>query len=111
MDREEFITFMLDRIAARIRAWDHEDVEQLGRYLEDATYLCREGELDLENELRARGVDLSELPSEPVPEDLTGYPVWALDRHGRALVDWNEDDAEIVPIDEIREWMERRDND
>jgi len=80
---------------------------QLAWYLEGATYLCRVGELDFENELRSRGVDISDLPSEPVDEALSGYPVWALDRHGRALVDWNEDDAEIVPIDEIRGWMER----
>jgi len=104
----EWVKRHLDDLVEKVRSWDHEDARQLGRWLMVITQLCRTAELDVENEMRARGVDISDLPSEPVDENITGYPVWALDRHGRAVVDWNDQRAEIVPIGEIRDWMKGR---
>lgn len=80
-------------IAARIKIWDHEDIEDLRSMLEDLHGCCDDYQLC--------GIDISDLPSEDIPDDIdTGYPVWAMDKHGLCLVGAELDLIET--LDEIR---------
>jgi predicted Zn-ribbon and HTH transcriptional regulator len=46
------------------------------------------------------GIDMSDLPSAPIPEEVVGYPVWAIDKRGMALVGLGADEVESV--EEVR---------
>ena len=46
------------------------------------------------------GIDMSDLPSTPIPEEVVGYPVWAIDKQGMALVGPGADEVESV--EEVR---------
>jgi len=96
---------LLDEIAAQIRAWDHEDIHELADLLVKFWFEAAE---DPWEALQIRGINALELPSEPFPDDgeLWNSHIWALDKHGRALVDWDYEYAEIMTLDEIREFME-----
>ena len=76
-------------LSDRVEAWDKEDVEQLRNLL--AGYDNPEEE----------GIDLADLPTaQEVPEQIAEYPVWSIDKYGRALVgaaaDQIEDLSEIL---------------
>ena len=43
---------------------------------------------------------MSDLPSAPIPEEVVGYPVWAVDKRGMALV--GSDADEIGSIEVVR---------
>ncbi len=50
-------------------------------------------------------VRMDALPSAPIPEEVdTGYPVWAVDKRGQALVGEGAD--EVESIEEVRAWYE-----
>ena len=46
------------------------------------------------------GIDMSDLPSAPIPEEVVGYPVWAIDKQGMALVGPGANEVESV--EEVR---------
>jgi hypothetical protein len=74
-----------EMIVAEIKAWDCRDVYDL-RDLIAELRACRDDNGD-EIDPRAYGVDFADLPSAPIPEWVdTGYPVWAVDVNGYALV-------------------------
>lgn len=74
-----------ETIAARITAWDCRDAREL-RDLFVEFRACRDDNGDV-LDARAYGVYVDELPSAPIPEWVdTGYPVWAVDVNGYALV-------------------------
>jgi hypothetical protein len=85
-------------VAAEIRAWDLQDVRRLRDLLvELGAYRA-----ELGGYINAQDyIDFSNLPSAPIPDDVdTGYPVWAVDVQGYALVGLGARDVEH--IDKIR---------
>lgn len=57
---------------AKIVLWDLEDITELR---------------DLLNTINRDEIDMSDLPSADIPEDVdTSYPVWAMDKAGNMLV-------------------------
>jgi hypothetical protein len=87
-----------ETIAAEILAWDLQDVRKLRDLIAELD-ACRD---EYDRRLNAQDyVDFSDLPSAPIPDDIdTGYPVWAMDVQGYALV--GSDARSIEHIDEIR---------
>jgi hypothetical protein len=86
-------------IAAEIKAWDCRDAREL-RDLFVEFRACRDENGD-RLDLRTYGVNVADLPSAPIPEWVdTGYPVWAVDVNGYALVGDLLDTVEHV--DELR---------
>lgn len=97
IDRAAYLE-VLDRaariIAREIRAWDTEDisrlVELLTRLDETADRAGRKAE---------DYVWMDSLPSAPIPEGVdTAYPVWAVDKHGMALVGPGADEIESIEV-------------
>lgn len=85
-------------IAAEIRGWDMEDVWDLRDLLTELSEALEEEDIQ---DPRAVGIDMASLPSAEIPSDIdTGYPVWATDLSGRALVGPGAN--EIETLDAIR---------
>jgi DNA-binding XRE family transcriptional regulator len=90
-----------ETITAEIKAWDCRDVRKLRDLLSELR-ACRDENGD-EIDPRAYGVDTANLPSAPIPDWVdTGYPVWAVDVNGYALVGELLDTVEHVISEEIR---------
>lgn len=88
-------THTLDSAAAAIQAWDKQDVRDLREMLRTAR------ELDADAGGDGQFIDMSALPTAPIPEDVdTSYPVWALDEQGYALV--GDDADQIETLDQVR---------
>jgi hypothetical protein len=84
-----------EQIAAEIKGWDLRDVRDL-RDLFVELRACRDEHGD-EIDPAAYGVDTTDLPSAPIPEWVdTGYPVWAVDVNGMALVGGALDQVESL---------------
>ena len=103
IDRDAYLE-VLDRaariIAQEIRAWDTEDVSWLVELLTKLDETADRADQSAEDYVR-----MDALPSAPIPGGVdTGYPVWAVDKHGQALVGEGAD--EVESIEEIRAWYE-----
>jgi hypothetical protein len=99
IDRAAYIE-VLDRaariIAREIRAWDTEDISELVELLTRLDEIVDRGDGRVEGYVR-----MDSLPSAPIPEGVdTGYPVWAVDQMGMALVGPGADEVESV--EEVR---------
>jgi len=103
IDRGAYLD-VLDRaariVAREVRGWDTEDVARL------VELLTRLDEITDRADRRAEDyVRLDALPSAPIPEGVdTAYPVWAVDKHGLALVGEGADQVESV--EEVRAYCE-----
>lgn len=85
-------------IAAEIRGWDLDDIRNLRDLLSELSEALQEEDIQ---DPRAVGIDMAALPSAEIPADIdTGYPVWAVDLSGYALVGPGAD--EIESLDAIR---------
>ena len=103
IDRAAYL-HVLDRaariIAREIRAWDTEDISRLVELLTRLDEIVDRAGREVEYYVR-----MDSLPSAPVPEGVdTGYPVWAVDQMGMALVGPGADEVESV--EEVRVWCE-----
>ena len=76
-DREEAIEQIRDQLIEDIMEWDHEHVEALLDMITDLEQVCTR----LED-----CIDLSVLPTEPIPDGRETYPIWAMDKTGYCLV-------------------------
>ncbi len=99
IDRTAYLE-ILDRaariIAREIRAWDTEDISRLVEMLTKLDEIADRAGLKAEDY-----VWMDSLPSAPIPEGVdTGYPVWAVDQMGMALVGPGADEVESV--EEVR---------
>jgi hypothetical protein len=99
IDRAAYLE-ILDRaariIAREVRAWDTEDVSRLVELLTKLDETTDRADRKAEDYVR-----MDSLPSAPIPEGVdTGYPVWAVDKRGMALVGPGADEVESV--DEVR---------
>lgn len=95
---------VLDRaariIAREVRAWDTEDISDLVELLTKLDETAARADLRAEDYVR-----VDSLPSAPIPEGVdTGYPVWAVDKRGMALVGPGADEVESV--EEVRAYCE-----
>jgi len=99
IDRAAYLE-VLDRaariIAREVRAWDTEDVSRLVELLTKLDETADRADRKAEDYVR-----MDSLPSAPIPEGVdTAYPVWAVDKHGMALVGPGADEVESV--EEVR---------
>lgn len=87
---------IMEHIEKRVGAWDHE-------HIEDLQSIIAEIPKDLKSDPKFYGVDMTDLPSEPMPDDIdTSYPVWSIDKNGYCLVGDTAD--RITHINQIREY-------
>ncbi|MFA7121571.1 MAG: hypothetical protein WC277_08805, partial [Bacilli bacterium] len=103
IDRAAYLE-VLDRaariIAREVRAWDTEDVARLVELLTKLDETADRADRKAEDYVR-----MDALPSAPIPEEVnTGYPVWAVDKRGQALVGEGAD--EVESIEEVRAYCE-----
>ena len=82
-------------IAREIRAWDTEDISLLVDLLKKLDVIADRVGRKAEDYVR-----MDSLPSAPIPEEVVGYPVWAVDKRGMALVGPGADEVESV--EEVR---------
>jgi len=98
IDRAAYLG-ILDRaariIAREIRAWDTEDISQLVEMFTKLDEIADRADRKAEDYVR-----MNSLPSAPIPEEVVGYPVWAVDKRGMALVGPGADEVESV--EEVR---------
>jgi len=81
-------------IGTAIREWDREDVNELLGLLQLLKETARSWGMTWG--LEYYGVDMTDLPSEQIPEHPTGLTVWAVDKRGRALVGAAADENENI---------------
>lgn len=81
--------------------WDGVDVRQLARWIREMKELTSHIGLDVPYLLHVK-----QIPTEPIPEDVTKYPVFVMDKQGYCLC--GMDLAEVRYIDEVRELMEEK---
>lgn len=82
-------------IVDQINYWDKRNIHELKDLIDDLKASLDSSE-SLEDVL-----DIANLPTMPIPDDLTSYPIWAMDVHGDCLVGETLDDIEH--IDSIRD--------
>ncbi len=90
---------ILKTLKSNLTNWNQKDVNDLYHILADIEILVAPERLrDV--------IDLSRLPSEPVPAEIKKYPVWAMDTSGLCLAGAGK--MTIIPLKEIREWFVTR---
>jgi hypothetical protein len=91
---------LLPLICFRIRMWDREDIHELLSLLKKIVTIM-ELNPDEYPGLKACSIDLGELPSEKIPEDIgKSCHIWAMDKKGMCLV--GTDANRLTHIDDIR---------
>lgn len=96
----------------KVKGWDREYVEELREHLHrmgaEIKAAYEDGAInDAAREYYLSLIVISDLPSEPIPEDVdTSYPVWAMDKHGYCL--FGEDLQGVASLDKIREYQADR---
>lgn len=93
-------------LSQEIQNWDKDDlyylmrdIKQLNQLILDYNF-CDWSENYPDTD-KDHWIDLNEIPSEPVPDEVSGYPVWLVDKKGFALV--GEAADEIEQLSEILE--------
>lgn len=96
IDRTAYLE-ILDRaariIAREIRSWDTEDISRLVEMLTKLDEIADRAGRKAEDYVR-----MNSLPSAPIPEEVVGYPVWAVDQMGMALVGPGADEVENIEV-------------
>lgn len=82
----------------QIMKWDTIDVRDLRRWLDELKELC--GKIGLRTEDL---INFKRIATQPIPEDIAGYPVLVLDKHGYCLTGEKWD--VVIHKDELREAM------
>lgn len=82
----------------RILQWDKADVRQLARWIRELKILTEKIGLTMPYLLHVR-----QIPTEPVPDDVSKYPVFVMDRQGYCLCGMEL--AEVKHLDEVRDLM------
>jgi hypothetical protein len=91
--------YILPIICSRIRAWDHENIEDLLNLLRKAVSIM---ELNPEDHpaMETCGLDIGHLPSEEIPGNiLPGYRIWSMDKKGMCLV--GSDANQVITIEHV----------
>lgn len=82
----------------RILTWDKADVRTLARWIKELKSLCAVIGLTMPYLLHVR-----QIPTDPVPEDVSKYPVFVVDRQGYCLCGMEL--AEVLSLEEVRDRM------
>ncbi|HJJ57541.1 MAG TPA: hypothetical protein O0X40_05100 [Methanocorpusculum sp.] len=82
----------------RILQWDKADVRQLARWIRELKILTEKIGLTMPYLLHVR-----QIPTEPIPDDVSKYPVFVMDRQGYCLCGMEL--AEVKHLDEVRDLM------
>lgn len=91
--------YVLPIVCNRIKAWDHQNIEDLLNLLRKMVSIM---ELNPEDHppIEICGLDIDHLPSEDIPKNIRpGYRIWAIDKKGMCLV--GNDANEVIHIDDI----------
>ncbi len=91
------------KIAAEIKAWDTENIQELSNLIEELSATTAAISADMiSGDCRVDDyVDLTALPTVEIPDDIdTSYPVWSMDKSGNMLV--GPEANEIEHIDDVR---------
>lgn len=89
-----------ERLIQDLTSWDRRDIHSLMHILEDLETLADPGVQV------SAVVDLSTLPTEPIPAELRSYPIWAMDSAGRCLAGAGK--LSILPLSGIIAWFVTR---
>lgn len=87
----------------QIYHWDFNDVRDLRSWIRDFKDVCGKIGYRAEDLLK---LDHLNLTAVPVPDDVKGYPVYAIDKHDYCLC--GDDCEDIIHIDEVREELEEK---
>ena len=90
---------ILPIICNRIKAWDHENIEDLLNLLRKAVSIM---ELNPDDHplMESCGLDIDHLPTEAFPGNIHPYyRIWAMDKKGMCLV--GSDANEVITVDDI----------
>ena len=91
---------LLPEVCARIRDWDKEEINVLLADLKKAISIMELNPDDLPG-FASCGMDIENLPSEKIPEDLEGkFRIWAMDKKGMCLI--GIDANKVMHVDDIR---------
>lgn len=82
-----------------IRLWDLRDVNLLVRLIRSQHEACRL--LGVLGVAEPATVSWDDLPSKPVPEQASTYPVWAMDVSRRCMVGECVSDLQVEHIDDV----------
>ncbi|PWR71245.1 hypothetical protein [Methanospirillum lacunae] len=97
--RSDAISQIIERLKRDLKNWDHEKISTLYTTLLDIEIAGHPERLqDL--------VNLSELPTEPIPTGMEKYPIWALDKEGSCLVGSGQ--LSIKKLTEVHRWFVTR---
>ncbi len=97
--KSEALKQIIERLKTDLKNWDHEDISTLYGILSD---LEKAGEPDRLQDL----IELSQLPTEPIPAGIEKYPVWALDKKGLCLVGSGQ--ISIKSLSDVHAWFVTR---
>ena len=104
---EKETTMKSESLIKEIKAWDKEDVTDLRYLIDDLKIALNEETFEVNSPQNCHiedHIDTTSLPSEPVPDDVTSYPVWAMDKKGHCLIGNSMNDVEHIA--EIRHILE-----
>jgi len=91
--------YILPIVCDRIKAWNHENIEDLLALLKKITSIM---ELNPEDHppIDTCGLDINHLPSEDIPKHIRhGCKIWAMDKKGMCLV--GSDANELIHINKL----------
>ena len=98
--RTQALEQIIDQLKIDLTEWNHQHIEVVMNILSDL-------EVIITPHRRLQDIiDLSALPSEPIPDRMKTYPIWAMDKSGRCLSGAGQ--LSITPLSEIREWFVSR---
>lgn len=99
---QEYEAPTVEELKTAIENWDRDDIKELLQLLRDLESVIEEPmKLD-------QVVDMTDLPSMPIPNGLEMYPIWAMDQSGYCLVGAAADSIEHIKT--IREWYAEKYN-
>nr|WP_319537702.1 hypothetical protein [uncultured Methanospirillum sp.] len=99
LTKSEAIKQILERLKTNLKNWDHEKISTLYATLSD---IEKAGHPERLQDL----VELSRLPTEPIPTGLERYPIWALDKKGCCLVGSGQ--INIKSLSDVHSWFVTR---
>ncbi|MDD1727557.1 MAG: hypothetical protein LUQ50_00630 [Methanospirillum sp.] len=97
--RSEALILIINQLKKDLAEWDHADVGTLFSILSDIETVVFPQRLH-------EAIDLSTLPSEPIPDSMKPYPIWALDKTGYCLAGAGQ--VTIEPLVKIHQWFVTR---
>lgn len=93
-------------LVRKIKTWDKEEVETLLGWMNEIRVLLGKDTLTLSPKVDEL-IQMDALPTEPIPDELRTYPIWAVDKQGMALVGPTADEIEELASIQETYWEAR----